>query len=174
MTTASSPEPREQRFAKLRRLNPNLSAADREHRRLRKRADVVRWALQRFAALRKVIPLQIGATRIVTETARREQGLLPATLELLLKNHCDSVEYLRACAAPGAMRHDIISGLPVEPVSEADRNYAQQKLAERGITLEPAAPNPAPSITARFRSVISATNPGAKCQKHRPAICLYV
>jgi sRNA-binding protein len=93
------------------------------------------------------LPLAIGTRQLLIErmgaaatTSRRNK------VSRLLRAYCRSARYLRAMAAPGAMRHDL-DGNPVEPVSDEHRANALEMLdANKG---ERPRVSPAPRPEAR-------------------------
>jgi sRNA-binding protein len=129
MTNSASVESESARLDRIRRVHSNLAVPPR----LKKKREIVAWLQERFAGLRDHQPLQIGATPIIANIAADEENLHISRIHPMLDEYFESTEYLQAVAAPRAMRRDVLTGEPVEPVSEKDRQYAISKLEERGV-----------------------------------------
>ena len=61
---------------------------------------------------------------------RLKPDATPKSLRTALQRYTFCSAYIRAMAAPGAMRHDI-DGKPVEPINDVDRTYARSIMETR-------------------------------------------
>lgn len=78
----------------------------------------------RMAASGEAIPMCLGVRRLVVERIELgKRGKVGGALWLLGQSR----RYLQACAAPGAMRHDL-EGNIVGPVSKAHQAHARAEL----------------------------------------------
>jgi hypothetical protein len=76
-------------------------------------------------------------------------------LRKVMASYVHSRSYQIAVARPGSLRHDI-NGAPVGPVSDADRQDAQEKyegFKERDGSRGPKSPPPAPSPTSKAAGI---------------------
>lgn len=73
-------------------------------------------------------PLKIGIGKDLIPLL--PEDVPPSAMKAALWSHTSTIAYLRNTAAAGAMRHDL-SGNPIEPVSDHDREHAASLISER-------------------------------------------
>lgn len=98
------------------------------------RGDFTPCAQRTLKRLRKLFPGAFGevkplAVGIYTDVLSRAK-ITGQDATVFFNFYTASAAYLAACAAPGAQRHDLDGNLDCA-VSEADRQYAAARLAER-------------------------------------------
>jgi hypothetical protein len=92
-----------------------LNNSEAPSRRSLKRQQVVADLLDLLPVLKPCVPLQINATATIAAEAADKLNLAYGQIEMILRDHFNSVEYLSACAAPRAQRHDVQTGDPWPP-----------------------------------------------------------
>lgn len=115
---------------------------------------------QRYPALHQGLPLALDTKKRIPALAV-EFGVAHHLIMKALNVLTDRSEYQRALAAPKSMRHTL-EGVPVEPVSDDHRAYAQTRLDSKKPKKPTLAPTPVANALppALLREILTMAIPG--------------